>query len=99
MENGKKKIEIKKIENAKSRMVTFSNRGQRLFQKALHYTTYTNSLVARLLISLAGKTLHSRLSSLGHRHRQVLKTTVEKVVTWVQVMLEEKVMKASESVE
>ncbi|KAK9226962.1 hypothetical protein WN943_012011 [Citrus x changshan-huyou] len=55
MENGKKKIEIKKIENAKSRMVTFSKRRQRLFQKALHYTTYTNSLVALLVISLAGK--------------------------------------------
>ncbi|KAK9223402.1 hypothetical protein WN944_011844 [Citrus x changshan-huyou] len=33
------------------------------------------------------------VSSLRHRHRQLLKTTVEKVVTWVQVM------KASESVE
>ncbi|KAH7569667.1 hypothetical protein ACOSQ2_013552 [Xanthoceras sorbifolium] len=55
MGTGKKKIEIKKIENAKARMVTFSKRRQGLFKKAHELAAITGSLVAVLAFSPAGK--------------------------------------------
>ncbi|KAK1550393.1 hypothetical protein Q3G72_018325 [Acer saccharum] len=55
MGTGKKKIEIKKIENGSARMVTFSKRRQGLFKKACDYAAKTNSQVAILVFSPAGK--------------------------------------------
>ncbi|KAK2643025.1 hypothetical protein Ddye_024788 [Dipteronia dyeriana] len=55
MGTGKKKIEIKKIEKDRARMVTFSKRRQGLFKKAGEYATKTGSQVAILVFSPAGK--------------------------------------------
>ncbi|ESR55766.1 hypothetical protein CICLE_v10022548mg [Citrus x clementina] len=51
---GKLKIEIKKIEKQKARMVTFSKRRQGLFKKAQEYANITGSQIAVLVFSPAG---------------------------------------------
>ncbi|KAL9433247.1 hypothetical protein AB3S75_028135 [Citrus x aurantiifolia] len=51
---GKLKIEIKKIEKQKARMVTFSKRRQGLFKKAQEYANITGSQIAILVFSPAG---------------------------------------------
>lgn len=51
---GKCKIEIKKIENQKARMVTFSKRRQGLFKKAQEYSNITGAQIAVLVFSPVG---------------------------------------------
>ncbi|KAK9226961.1 hypothetical protein WN943_012009 [Citrus x changshan-huyou] len=76
-----------------------SRRDVNVSSRKLFITPPTLTLLLLFSLSHSPANPSFTVSSLGHRHRPVLEMTVEKVVTWVQVMLEEKVMKASESVE
>ncbi|XP_009785235.1 MADS-box transcription factor 23-like [Nicotiana sylvestris] len=55
MGTGKKKIEIKQIMKAASRMVTFSKRRKGLFKKALELESMTGARVAAIVFSPTGK--------------------------------------------
>lgn len=55
MATGKRRTEIRRLENEAQKMVTFSKRRQGLFRKAQEYANTTGSHVAVLVFSPAGK--------------------------------------------
>ncbi|KAL6999614.1 hypothetical protein U1Q18_000773 [Sarracenia purpurea var. burkii] len=55
MGTGKKKIEMKRMENEKQRMVTFTKRRQGLFKKARQYHCLTGADIAVIVFSPAGR--------------------------------------------
>ena len=54
----RKKIEIKKIDNATARQVTFSKRRRGLFKKAEELSTLCDAEVAVMVFSNTGKLFH-----------------------------------------
>nr|AFX72855.1 MADS-box protein AGL62 [Aquilegia coerulea] len=52
---GKRKIEIKEIDNKKRMNVTFTKRRQGLFKKAFQLSTLCNAQIAILVYSASGK--------------------------------------------